>query len=872
MKREEKSILDRATQALQADVPDTEAITASAAKAAQRLGIQINHEVFSGAIRNCDDVRQLLDGYRAGTLSEARSLLVQAHLGECGLCLRHFHEGGVETAVNWARPRVGSREHVASMPQRHPQAWGWALALSCALLTTGIFVYKAYWQVPPGVRAEVESIDGSAYLISGPGETRLAPGTKLAEGARMRTAGDSHAVLRLSDGSVVEVNQRSTLDVTARGRNTTVGLSEGGLIVTAAHRTSGHLYVRTPDCRVAVTGTLFSINSGIKGSRVAVLQGSVDVAHAGIQALLRPGEQMATSDNLAPEPLDQEFAWSADREKYIGLMAQLANVQHLIAQIPFPQSRYSSALLPRMPGDTLLYISIPNLGDYLSQANAIFQDQLSQSPELQQWWARGQKGNTQELNSLVEKIRDVSQYLGDEVVIAAVGEGDQPGVAILAAVQRSGLNAELRQQFSTATGGLVVLDEASLAGASTTTAVHGGYALVREHEVVFSNSIPTLKQFNAQLDAGASGFAAGGFGTQIAAAYQRGAGIILAADLHAMLQNKLNHEPQSSHGEQALESSGIGDLQYLIAEHRETNGMPQNHLNLQFSGTRQRVASWLGSPAPIGSLDFVSPNAAAVVAGLSKDPAAIADDIMEMASQTKGSNVSWNEIDSKLQISVRDDLIANLGGDFLIALDGPVLPTPSWKVVIEVNDPNRLQNTLERIVQAVNSQTQGTNAHTVAIETSTVGSQSYYAIEDVTTGNVVANYTFDDGFMIVASQRALVMDAMQIHSSGNSLGQSAAFRALLPRDENENYSAVAYQNLSPVLTPLLSQFNGDSANAIRKLAADSRPSVACAWGKDSRIEAASDSRLFGFDFLTLGAILDSRNKSGIHGTSLPATP
>jgi hypothetical protein len=273
------------------------------------------------------------------------------------------------------------------------------------------------------------------------------------------------------------------------------------------------------------------------------------------------------------------------------------------------------------------------------------------------------------------------------------------------------------------------------------------------------------------------------------------------------------------------------------------------------------MASWLGSPAPIGSLDFVSPNAAVVVAGLSKDPAAIADDIIEMASQSKGSNGGWSEIDSKLQINVRDDLMANLGGDFLIALDGPVLPTPSWKVVIEVNDPNRLENTLERIVQAVNSQTQGTKAHTIAIETSTVGSQRYYAIEDVTTGNVAANYTFDDGFMIVAPQRALLMDALQTHASGNSLGQSAGFRALLPRDENENYSAVAYQNLSPVLTPLLSQFNGDSANAIRKLAADSRPTVACAWGKDSRIEAASDSRLFGFDFLTLGAVLDSRNKS-----------
>jgi hypothetical protein len=236
---------------------------------------------------------------------------------------------------------------------------------------------------------------------------------------------------------------------------------------------------------------------------------------------------------------------------------------------------------------------------------------------------------------------------------------------------------------------------------------------------------------------------------------------------------------------------------------------------------------------------------------------------MQMASQSKGSSESWSEMDSRLQISVRDDLMANLGGDFLIALDGPVLPTPSWKLVIEVNDPDRLENTLERMVQAVNSQTQGTTPHTIAIEASTAGSQRYYAIHDVTTGMVVANYTFDDGFMIVAPQRALLMDALQIHASGNSLGQSAEFRALLPRDQNENCSAVAYQNLTPVLTPLLSQFNGDSASAIRKLAADSRPTVACVWGKDNRIEAASDSRFFGFDFLTLGAVLDARNKSAI---------
>ncbi len=66
------------------------------------------------------------------------------------------------------------------------------------------------------------------------------------------------------------------------------------------------------------------------------------------------------------------------------------------------------------------------------------------------------------------------------------------------------------------------------------------YALVRQHEVAFSNSVALLKQVNAQLNAGASGFAAEDFGQQIAAAYSRGAGIILAADLHQMMANRTN--------------------------------------------------------------------------------------------------------------------------------------------------------------------------------------------------------------------------------------------------------------------------------------------------------------------------------------------
>jgi len=855
MKRHEEELLNQALDAVRTDAPDPQAMHASATRISDRLGIAMKEEVALHPIRSCNDIRELLDAYRRGTLPEARSLLVKAHLSDCGACLRYFRQGQRAAKLDWSTP--GTRPSIV----RHPQTLRWALAFSFVLVLSAVFIYKAYWQVPPGVRAEVQSIDGSAWLISPAGDRQLAPGSKLNEGDRLRTNGASHAVLRLSDGSTVDINERTALEVGVRGRDMTVALDGGNVIVQAAKRTSGHLYIKTPDCRVAVTGTVFSVNSGIKGSRVAVLQGAVQVSHAGINSMLHPGDQMTTSDNLAPAPLEEQFSWSPDREKYVGLLAELAMVEHRISQIPFPQPRYSSDLLPRVPADTLLYISIPNLGEFLTQANQIFHDQMSQSPALQQWANQGHN-NSAEVDALVGKIHDISQYLGDEAVVVGVKRTDHPGFAVLADVEKSGLADLLKTQAADPDvhGELTVLDEQSLAS-STAPANngHAAYALVRSHEVVFSNDIALLKQLNAQLSAGASGFAASDFGQQIAAAYDRGAGIILAADLHEMMANASTHMRIRPAAQGTIQNSGIEEVRYLIAEHRETNGMPQNHLNLQFSGSRERVASWLGAPAPMSSLDFVTPNASIAVAVLSKDPKSIADDIMAMTANRNG-NSGLDEADQKLQISIRDDLMANLGGDFLLSLDGPVLPMPSWKAVIEVNNAAQLENTLERLLRTVNNQPQGPKSHEAAIDPSDVNGQRFYAVRDVTSGTVVANYTFSGGFMIIAPTRALLLEALQIHTSGNSLGRSASFRALLPKDENENYSAVAYQNLGPVLNPLLSQFSGVSADAIRKLAADSRPTAICAWGKENRIEAASDSRLFGFDFLTIASLLDSRNK------------
>ena len=213
MSDHEETLLRKAVQTLQMTAPDADEISASARRVAGHLGIVENGlqgSPMKETIESCEDVQRLLGSYRAGKLSGPRALLLEAHLRDCGACLSRFRSGSGTEAVDWSTPKV--RRTLGW----HPQVSGWALAPLLALLLCALFVYRIYWQVPPGVRAEVQSIDGAAYRISDTGDRQLQPGDKLSEGDHLRTAGGAHAVLRLADGSTVELNERSVVSVGAR--------------------------------------------------------------------------------------------------------------------------------------------------------------------------------------------------------------------------------------------------------------------------------------------------------------------------------------------------------------------------------------------------------------------------------------------------------------------------------------------------------------------------------------------------------------------------------------------------------------------------------------------------------------------------------
>jgi hypothetical protein len=864
--------LDQAISELRAEQPDAKTLSVSAEHVWQKLQAGLGEDAASSAlqpIRGCADIRALLPAFHQQELPEARALIVEHHLKECVSCRSYAHGRAVD-----AKSNISWRME----PTSRGFQWSFSTlsfaAASLAVLVALIWVGRTWYiDGPSGSRARIDSIAGLAYRVGPTGQHALKMGDEIAQGEFIRTAAGSHAMVRLFDGSKVEMNQRAELAVSADRRNTTIHLDQGSIIVQAAHRKTGYLYVSAPDCNVAVTGTVFSVNSGTKGSRVSVIEGEVHVKHSGLESILHSGDQVATTQSVGTVPVSQEISWSSDLNHELALLAEFSTLREKLEAIPTPGPRYESKILPLLAPDTILYIGIPNLGDALQQANQIFQQQLSQSKVLQDWWNKSGNSNQHPTpEELIGQIQAISQYLGNEVVItfrASPGANDH-GPILLAEVKQPGLKDYLQNQLTAtlaSTQGksdLHVVDQQSLS--SLTVGERGMIMLVRQNMLVVGGDAASVQEMSAQLDAGATQFAATDFGQRILNVYSQGTETVVAANLGQILNSTHTEQHESN----ALQNSGFNDIKYLIATRGQGSGPADNRITLEFNGQRRGIASWLAAPAPVGSLDYVSANAGAAVSFVGKQPVQMLDDVFSTFGAADANfSKGLAQLNTELGLNIRDDLASALGGEMTIALDGPVLPTPSWKAVIEVNQSGALQLAIEKLVQAANREAQKSNHAGLTLNQAQVGGRTFYTIQSQSPGltSVTSeyDYTFDDGYMIVAPSRALLIAAIETHANGTSLAHSASFRALLPSDNQANFSAMLYQNLSPILKPLASQLNSGQLAMLQQLAADSKPSVMCAYGESDRIEVASSGKLLDLNpaFPTLLHLLGLSE----HGTS-----
>ena len=867
-------ILEKAIAAVRDDQAGFEAEQAATANAWQRISQAVGIEATLSPlnrIEGCADILRLLPDFEAHKLSPARAMLVADHLRECATCRvqANVHKN-VGSILPWRADSVV-----------RPQNWSfgqYALAASLVIAAVvGVAIGRSGWLAPSGYRAALESVDGTLYRVDAGGEHRAQPGDQFGEGETVRTASGSRAMLRLRDGSLVEMNGRSELCVSVGWRNTSVNLGRGIVIVQAAKRKTGHLYVQTPDARIAVTGTIFSVNSGIKGSRVSVIEGTVQVAQAAGDAVLRAGDQVTTNAAVGEVPVREEISWSENRDKYLALLAEFSRLQKKIESIKLPDLRYDSRLLSVVPNGSVVYVGIPNYGEALAQANQLFRQQLSQSQVLREWWEQqgpGRNDGGTDFNRTIETIHSLSQYVGKEIVFSCTGgPGHEGTVLALAQIARPGLREFLvsQMQQKKAPQDLHLLSASDLATV-TPTDNRDLYVLITSEFVAASPSVSTLTQVIHRWSwPDSSGFAESDFGKRVASEYGSGAGLLVAVNLEQIERYHALMAQPTPHGD-ILQSAGFANLKYLIAQRKDYDGKASNTAELSFNGPRGGVASWLAAPAPIGALDFVTPNAAGIGAIVSKSPALMVDDLFAIVSGVNpNGEASLAKEQAELNLDLRNDLAASLGGEAALALDGPLLPTPSWKLIVEVYDPSRLQYSIGKLVEAVNRSATQNNRPGLTLDQRDIDGRAFYTIHSQDPlMPVEMHYTFADGYLVAAASRGLVEESLRTRGKGDSISHSDKFRALFPADQHANVSGLIYQNLAPVIAPIRGQISATQLQSIQTLVANSEPSIICAYGDENQIELASNSKTLGIDLKTLAisALLDQL-KSGTPRSHTP---
>ena len=793
-----KSILEQALREIRAQEPAAAEIEQASARVRQRLFPSMEvHATAGGAIRDCAGFVEIMPAALAGSLDASRRMLFDVHVRECVECRR---------TLDRMRRGAASITEVPAPPQRRVHYQAWAVAAS-VVMVAGAAAYWGVYEFPAlrgGPRATVEQIDGVLYRVSGGSLVLVAQGAELNENDLVRTATNSTAVLRLNDGSKVEMNQRAQVYVTRSWTGSTVHLGLGSIIVAAAKQRQGSLQVATADCNVQVKGTVFSVDAGVKGSRVAVAEGTVWVDHGAQHDVLHKGDQTATASDMTPAPIAQEFTWSRNSAEYLALLGELAAVSHQIAAIPAAGLRYQSALMSYLPADTVAVAAIPNLGNTISQANTIFQQKLAENGPLATWWSHlsaAQRGN---FSNVMQQLTTASQYLGNEIVVYTTGFQNTP--VIIAEETHPGLDTYLKGQLP---------------------------AEVTSH-MRFDNNLFVMSDKPANTT---GGFTTTALYQKLAPEYQQGAGWLFAADLSTIAATM-------------PASTGMQDVRFFLATSKTLGTGPdatENRASVVFAKDRTGVASWLAAPGPMGSLSFVSPDAGFAVSTILKNPTLIVDDLMKSMSQVANQTLAVS------------DLAGAFAGEVTVALDGPMLPVPALKIVAEVYDPGRIQNAMSKVAgdfnaSAVNRDRTGD----LKLTQTDADGQSYYTLKfDKLPWE--ADWTFVDGYWVAATSRELVARAILNRQTGYTLPKSAGFQARLTHDGNTSFSALMYHNMGQTLSPILGLFSGlnmtpgqqKSMNAMKQ--GDTGGLVSFLAGPD-RIDMAMRGGIFGLDASSLLAM------------------
>jgi ferric-dicitrate binding protein FerR (iron transport regulator) len=754
-------------------------------------------------VAGCAEFRPDLRAYLSGTLTGSRRILMEDHLSRCPACRASIAE-------------MKGERRASAMPQRSSSRglrWG-TLAAAAALVLSVLYLGRDTidgWLAPGGPRATVVSATGGVYRLPG---GALDAGAVIGEKELVRTGPGAQAVLRLADGSTVDVNERTELFVTAAWSGRAIHLQRGDVIVKAAKQRRGHLRVLTRDSIASVKGTVFAVSAGMGGSVVSVGEGSVAVNQPGTEVVLRPGEQAASSPALATS-VQEAISWSPEAEAYMELLGSFVKIERQLSEMAPGELRTNSDLLSYLPAGAFVYGAVPNLGGKIGQALVLAEQQASENAAFAAWW-NSETGL--ELRRIVDHVQAVSSLLGDEVVLCVGSAGPDDEVPMVIARVQPGRRAELASR---------------LEGLFAATNEPAPSSSVTDDLMVVSNSPTHLTWALGHLGQGASS----PFATAIADRYRRGAGWLIGVDAAPLI------EMASGDDAPPVELAAMVGVKYLFLEQRAPAGAEENEVTLVFQGARTGMASWLADAGSGGAAEYLPADALFAGYVSTREPGQLFQEFTAlMTKQNESFDADLAQLNEKLGAGYLENLTAALGTEAAFALNGFSVSGPAWVMAVLANDPAVIDSSLKTLVDTFNAElTADEQDKRIELGQENAAGRVWSTMKP---GGLPfgVTWTYDRGYMVAASDRASAERAIATRNGGSQLVWSPEFLGQIPSSAGIHPSAFAWLNTKGAFGffSALAQ-----SPALTELLAGRDPVLVVFDGTAERIHAASRARLSG---------------------------
>jgi hypothetical protein len=789
--------LEQALDAMKAEGVDTGRLETARAR--------VWEQVASAGSAVCAELRPEFGAYLSNELGASRRLLVQDHLSRCPSCRARIAEMKGETTVI-----------PMPLPRRSFSKGGWArrgmLAAAAALLLATVYVGRDTIDAvmaPSGPRATVVSAEGALYRVS---TGTLESGAVIGDRDSIRTGPGARAVLRLADGSTVDVNERTELFVAAAWSGQSIHLQRGDIIVTAAKQRRGRLRVLTRDSIASVKGTIFAVSSGVGGSVVSVLEGSVAVNQPGKELVLSPGGQAASIPALA-STVAQAVAWSPDAAQYLEVLASFGKIERELANFP-TELRTSSALLAYLPAEVGIYGAVPNPGLTISRALALAQQQSPGNAAFGAWW-NSEAG--QELRQIADRIQSVSPLLGGEIVFCVSFVANSEAVPLLIAQVQPGKRAELTTTL-----------QGVFAEAGETPAYS-----VSDDLVLVSNSPANLAWAAAHLGQGAGS----PFAAAINARYQRGVGWVVGMDASHLISRAAEDDAPP------IELAAMMGMKYLFLEQRAPAGAEENEATFTFQGQRTGMASWLADAGSGGAAEYLPADAVLAGSVSTREPWQLFGEFTELiTNKDPDFATGLGKLEEKLGAGFVMNLTSGLGTEAAFAVTGVTTSGPTWVMAIVANNQFLIDSSVVKLVEVFNAELgPDEQAKRIVYQQESANGRTWNTLKPGGLP-IGITWTYDAGYMVAASDRAVAERAIATRVGGSQLVWSADFVGRLPSSAGLHPSGFAWLNTKGAFATL-SPLAGNPALAELLAARDSILVVFD--GSPEQIHAASRTRISG---------------------------